>query len=52
MKQWNSLNQNLIDTAKNSIRNKNDDITFKLLDNYADRPELWTEFLRVYNKLI
>lgn len=47
MKNFNSLTQNLIETTKNAIKMKNNDIGLKLLDNYTERPDLWGEFFRV-----
>jgi hypothetical protein len=48
MKSLSSLNMNLIETVKQSIKQKNNEISLKLIENYADRPDLWGEFLRVY----
>ncbi len=47
MKNLNNLTQNLIETTKNAIKIKNHDLGLKLLDNYAERPDLWGEFFRV-----
>ena len=48
MKSLSSLNMNLIETVKQSIKQKNNDISLKLIENYAERPDLWGEFLRVF----
>ncbi len=47
-----SLNDSILEVAKGAIKNKNNEIVFKMMDTLGERPELWFSYLSVNNILI
>merc|ERR1712096_216680 len=42
-----SLNDSILEVAKGAIKNKNNDIVFKMMDTLGERPELWFSYLSI-----